>query len=73
MMRFHALEFSDPGAIVTALGIRKGYSPNGVLLPPNAGSAPFTWEIDFLLSERQRGGSECPSFLDLFLNNFNSK
>ena len=32
-----------------------------VLLPPDAGRAPFRWEICFLLASRQRGESVCPS------------
>ena len=45
----------------------------GVLLPPETGRAPFTWEVYFLLSGRQRRGSKCPFCVSCFLNNCNSK
>ena len=44
-----------------------------VLLPPDAGRAPFRWEICFLLASRQRGESVCPSWVVYFLSDVNSK
>ena len=45
----------------------------GALLPSDTGSTPFTEEIYFLLSKRQKGDSECLSCIGCFLNNVNSK
>ena len=42
------------------------------VLSPDSRSVPFT-EISFLLSGRQKGGSECPSGIGHFLSDFNSK
>ena len=44
-------------------------SDRHVLLFPNAGSVPFKGEIYFLLSRRQKGGSDCPSLALLTQNN----
>lgn len=48
MMRFHALEFSDPGAIATALGIRKGswYWKNQVW----ESALELVWKISLILA-----------------------
>ena len=49
------------------------FDDKDVFLPPGRESAPCTREICFLLSGRQRGGSECPSCIGLFLSNINVK